>query len=217
MFTINRRRRATSIGHAPTAAVDVRRSKVVKLCVVVVALALAFSLAALLGLGEYLRLLRPQSLKQLDPDMVRLVNELAHVDHQNEFIVGRLFAHGGAGKAELGGDRVWRVKVKVVDGEYLWNPAVIVMKEAGILEMEFSNPDTFAHHAAYLPSNGNRVLMTLPPLKNGRARIELDGPGLYWFGCPVSNHAGRGMLGLILVRGEVPEEARLDRPKQDRP
>lgn len=193
-----------------------RRSKVVKLSAAALVLALALGVAALFGFGEYLRLLRPQSLKQLDPDMVRLVNELAHVDHQNEFIVGRLFAHGGAGRAELGGDGVWRVQVKVVNGEYLWNPAVIILKHAGVLEVEFSNPDAFAHHAAYLPSNGNRVLMALPPLENGRARIELDGPGLYWFGCPVSNHAGRGMLGLVVVGGEVPEEAKLDRPKQER-
>ena len=32
-------------------------------------------------------------------------------------------------------------------------------------------------------------------------RLRLDQPGLYWFGCPVSNHAGRGMLGLIVVAG----------------
>ena len=48
-------------------------------------------------------------------------------------------------------------------------------------------------------------------------RIRLDQPGMYWFGCPVANHAGRGMLGLILVSGEVPPEARLDRPRQPRP
>jgi PQQ system protein len=48
-------------------------------------------------------------------------------------------------------------------------------------------------------------------------RVTLNQPGLYWFGCPISNHAGRGMLGLIMVKGETPEEAKLDRPKQPRP
>ena len=192
------------------------RTKVFKLVFLAAAAALVIVLIAGGYLTEYVRLLRPQSLKQLDPDMLRLVNELAHLDRQNEFIVGRLFAHGGAGKAVLGDDGVSRIKVKVVEGEYLWNPAVIVMKHGGSLEVEFSNPDTFAHHAAYLPSNGSRLLMALPPLANGSARLHLDGPGLYWFGCPVSNHAGRGMLGLVVVGGEVPDEAKLDRPKQER-
>lgn len=40
---------------------------------------------------------------------------------------------------------------------------------------------------------------------------------MYFFECPVANHAGRGMVGLILVEGEVPPEARLDRPWQPRP
>jgi PQQ system protein len=47
--------------------------------------------------------------------------------------------------------------------------------------------------------------------------MHLSQPGLYWFGCPVSNHAGRGMLGLVIVKGETPAEARLDRPKQKLP
>jgi hypothetical protein len=34
-------------------------------------------------------------------------------------------------------------------------------------------------------------------------RVTLNQPGLYWFGCPISNHAGRGMLGLIMVKGET--------------
>jgi PQQ system protein len=48
-------------------------------------------------------------------------------------------------------------------------------------------------------------------------RVHLSNPGLYSFSCPVSNHAGRGMFGVILVKGDVPPEARLDRPKQPRP
>ena len=193
-----------------------KRPTVVKLSLLAVVLLLVVGLAATGYLTEYLRLLRPQSLKQLDPDTLRLVNELPTLDHQNELIVGRLFPHGGLGKAELGDDGIWRARIRVVEGEFLWNPAIIVMRQGGVLELEFSNPDTFSHHAAYLPSNGNRVVVALPPLENGRARIELDGPGLYWFGCPISNHAGRGMLGLVLVGGEVPDEAKLDRPKQQR-
>jgi PQQ system protein len=53
--------------------------------------------------------------------------------------------------------------------------------------------------------------------EGGVARLELDQPGLYWFGCPVADHVGRGMLGLIIVRGTVPQQARLDRPPQRQP
>ncbi len=183
----------------------------------VVALTLVLAPAARCDLMDYLRLLRPKVLKELDTDTVRLVNELPNLDHQNELIVGRLFAHGGLNRAVQHKDGVWRAGIKAVKGEFLWNPAIIVMKQGGTLELEFTNPDTYAHHAAFLPSNGARVVLSLPPLEKGKARIELDGPGLYWFGCPISNHAGRGMLGLVLVGGEVPDEAKLDRPKQWRP
>lgn len=57
----------------------------------------------------------------------------------------------------------------------------------------------------------------LPVHQAGRLHVRLDQPGLYWFGCPVSNHAGRGMLGLVMVKGETGPTARLDRPKQVRP
>lgn len=169
------------------------------------------------GQKEYVRLLRPKSLKQLSVNMVELVNELPKLDKQNEAIVGRLFAHGGLDKAERGKDGVWRAKIRVEPASFIWKPAIIVMREEGELELEFSNKDPYSHHAAFLPNNGDRVVLTFAPGQRGRARVQLDGPGLYWFGCPISNHAGRGMLGLILVSGEVPAEAKLDRPKQKRP
>ena len=166
---------------------------------------------------SYGGLLRPSVLKQLNPDMVRLLNELPHVDHQNEEILGRLFVHGGLRHAELGSDGVYRADIHVPPGEFLWRPAIVVMGRGGELELHFTNDDPFSLHAAFLPSNGNPIVVAFAPHERGRARISLDGPGLYWFGCPVGNHAGRGMLGLILVGGEVPAEAQLDRPTQKRP
>jgi PQQ system protein len=172
----------------------------------------------LLGISgcAHLGLLRPNRLKQLNPRVANLVNELARVDHPNEDIVGRLFAHGGLAYAETGKDGVMRAKIHVPPNQFIWEPAIIVMPRSGNLELEFHNEDQ-ALHMAFLPNNGNRVLLNLPVESAGRARIQLDEPGLYWFGCPVGNHAGRGMLGLVMVRGNVPEEARLDRPKQKRP
>jgi PQQ system protein len=166
---------------------------------------------------EYVRLLRPNVLKQLNPRVVRLVNELPEVDQPNEEIVGRLFAHGGLGHAVRGGDGVYRARINVPSGQYIWEPAIIVMERGGELELDFSNHDPFSYHAAIVPSNGSREFLMLPAHKRGQVRVRLDGPGYYFFGCPVANHAGRGMLGLILVSGDAPDTAKLDRPKQNRP
>lgn len=166
---------------------------------------------------EYVRLLRPSVLRQLNPPMVRLVNELPRVDNVNEDLIGGLFARGGLGEARVGGDGVMRVDVRVPDGEYIWRPAIIVMPRAGELEIDFFNEDRFSYHAAYVQSAVDPQAIVLPVHTRGRLRIRLDQPGLYWFGCPVANHAPRGMLGFIFVRGELPPEAKLDRPRQPRP
>jgi PQQ system protein len=166
---------------------------------------------------EYAKLLRPRVLAQLDPDVAALVNELPAVDAQNEAIVGRLFVHGGLSRAEMGADGIMRDEIEIPSGEFIWDPAVIVMQNPGELELTITNHDEFSHHAALLPSNGDRQLMMLPMQHGGKAKVRLDGPGYYWFGCPVGNHAGRGMLGLIVVKGDVPVQAKLDRPPQRRP
>ena len=165
---------------------------------------------------EYVRLLRPSVLKQLNPRVVRLVNELPNVDEPNKAIVARLFAHGGLSRAKLGGDGVFRDRVYVPKNQYIWYPAIITMERGGDLELEFSNDDVVTH-AAFVPSDGDRQVLMLPVGQAGRVRMTLNHPGLYWFGCPISNHAGRGMLGLVIVKGEVPAEAKLDRPQQRRP
>ncbi len=171
------------------------------------------ALALTLGGCDYARLLRPKVLKQLNPRVVRMVNYLPEVDDPNEAIVARLFAHGGLAHADRGRDGVFRERIRVPKNEYIWQPAIIVMKRAGELELEFQNQDASVH-IAFLPSTGERETLLLPINSGGRARIRLDQPGLYWFGCPVANHGPRGMLGFVIVKGEVPPEARLDRPRQ---
>lgn len=172
---------------------------------------------ALLGAGcEYGKLLRPNTLKQLNPRVVRLVNELPEVDKPNEAIIARLFVHGGLSHAKLGADGVFRDRIHVPQDEYIWYPSIITMERGGELELEFSNDDVTTH-AVFMPHIGERQVLMLPIRQAGRLRVRLDEPGLYWFGCPISNHAGRGMLGLVMVKGEVPAEAKLDRPRQERP
>jgi PQQ system protein len=169
------------------------------------------------SVGEILRLLRPEVLRQLNGDVVRLVNFLPAVDGQNKAIIGRLFAHGGLGHAKLQRDGSHRFTIRIPSGQFIWRPAIVVMGKPGDLDVEVRNDDEFSYHAIFLPNTGGRMSMILPRGATKQTRITLDSPGMYWFGCPVSNHAGRGMLGLILVLGDVPEEARLDRPRQKRP
>lgn len=176
----------------------------------------AVAVAIALSGCEYAKLLRPNVLAQLDPEVVALVNELPEVDEPNEALIGRVYATGGLSRAKLGDDGVMRDRVRVPRNEYLWYPAIIVMPRGGTLELDITNED-HNHHAAFLPSNGERQFLDLPPHTRGVVRVQLDQPGLYWFGCPVANHVGRGMLGLVFVKGEVPPEARLDRPPQRQP
>jgi len=179
-------------------------------------LAALLALAAAMAGCDYVRLLRPKVLKQLNPRVVRMVDFLPEVDNPNEAIVARLFAHGGLSNARRGRDGVFRDRIRVPKDQYIWEPAIIVMERSGDLELEFANEDQ-SFHMAFLPANGEREVLELPQHTRGTARVRLDHPGLYWFGCPVANHAGRGMLGLILVKGETPPAARLDRPRQPRP
>jgi PQQ system protein len=91
------------------------------------------------------------------------------------------------------------------------------MESVGDLEVEFSNDDEITHAVLMPGGAGDHAVAMLPVHQGTRVRVHLSNPGLYSFSCPVSNHAGRGMLGVILVKGDVPPEARLDRPKQPRP
>ena len=176
-----------------------------------------FALApVLLSSCQYARMARPSVLKQLNPDVARLVNEFPNVDRQNKAIIAKMFALGGLVHAQSDGNNGFKAKVTVEPNQFIWKPAIITMDRPGDIDVEFSNPDQTLH-MAYLPSNGDRQLLELQPGTAGHARLTLDQPGMYFFGCPVANHAGRGMMGFILVKGDTPAEARLDRPKQPRP
>jgi PQQ system protein len=106
-----------------------------------------------------------------------------------------------------------RDRIRIPKDEYLWYPAIIIMPRGGTLELDVTNEDQ-RPHAIFAPANGERQVVEFPAATRGVVRVTLDQPGMYWFGCPVANHANRGMLGFVLVKGEVPPEARLDRPRQ---
>jgi PQQ system protein len=165
---------------------------------------------------SYAGLLRPDVLGQLDPEMVELLNELPRLDEPNEALVGRLFATGGMVRAKSGDDGIMRARIRVPKDELLWYPAVITMERGGTLELDVTNEDQ-RNHAVNIQSSVSRQLLRLPVGTRGKVRVQLDTPGMYWFGCPVENHGTRGMLGFVFVKGEVPPDARLDRPRQPQP
>lgn len=169
--------------------------------------------AAALTSCEYLGLVRPSVLGQVDPEMAALLNELPNLDEPNEAMIGRLFATGGASRPKIGADGIMRDRIRIPKDEYLWYPAILILPRGGTLELDITNEDQ-RPHAMFAPSNGERKILELPAATRGIVRVTLDQPGLYWFGCPVANHANRGMLGFVIVKGEVPPEARLDRPRQ---
>ena len=176
------------------------------------AAALCVPLAACAA-GEYLGILRPSVLGQVDPEMATLLNELPNLDEMNEAMIGRLYATGGASRPAIGADGIMRDRIRIPKDEYLWYPAILILPRGGTLELDITNED-HRPHAMFAPSNGERQVVEFPAYTRGVVRVTLDQPGLYWFGCPVANHAPRGMLGFVLVKGEVPPEARLDRPRQ---
>lgn len=148
--------------------------------------------------------------------MVELVDYLPRVDAPDKALLGRLFATGGLTHAVVGSDGVMRAAVRIPKDQLIFTPSLVVMPHAGQLELAMRNEDETVH-LLYLPSNGQRVALVLTQHKGGTARLTLDQPGIYPFACAVSNHAGAGEIGIILVEGETPTDARLDRPPQPRP
>lgn len=150
-----------------------------------------------------------------DDELSSVVRALG-LDQQNKGTIGRLKAHGGLAHATEGSDGRMKSTVRITLDTLAWEPSITVMPRSGIIDLELINDDENTH-CALLPSNGNRQFLWLPIHSRGRATLELDGPGYYWFTSPIGNDEGSGLVGIIVVMGDVPEHARLDRPPQPRP
>jgi PQQ system protein len=135
---------------------------------------------------------------------------------QNGATIGRLLANGNIGHAQEGPEGHMHATVRINPDELVWDPEVLVMPHGGDLELEIINDDMNTH-CALLPSNGDSQFIWLVNHSRGTASLSLDGPGYYWYGSPTGNDEGRGLTGAIVVMGEAPPEARLDRPPQPRP
>jgi PQQ system protein len=138
------------------------------------------------------------------------------LDKQNRASLGRLLATGNIGQAIERSDGRMRATIRINPDELVWDPSILVMPHGGDIDLELINDDLNTH-CALLPSNGDRKFIWLVNHSRGRATLNLDGPGYYWFSSPTGNDEGRGLTGAIVVLGDVPPEARLDRPEQPRP
>ena len=148
--------------------------------------------------------------------MAEIVESLPDLDKQNGATLGRILGRGTVGYAEEGSDGKMRGKVRIPEDELVYEPGILVLPHAGVLELELTNDDKNTH-CAVLPCNGDYKFIWLVNHSRGTATLELDGPGYYWYGSRTGNDEGRGLTGAIVVQGDAPEEARLDRPPQPRP
>jgi PQQ system protein len=152
----------------------------------------------------------------LTPDRSGLLHELG-LDMQNHATLGRLLATGNIGQAVDGdGGSPMHAQIRIVPDQLVWDPSILVLPHAGQLDIEFLNDDQNTH-CALVPSNGDSQWVWLPNYSRGTVHVTLDGPGYYWFSSNIGNDEGRGLIGAIVVLGDVPESARLDRPPQPRP
>ncbi|MBV9094769.1 MAG: copper oxidase [Streptosporangiaceae bacterium] len=142
--------------------------------------------------------------------------QLAELGKQNGATLGRLLGNGNLGRAEEGPDGRMHATIRIQPDQLVWDPAVLVMPHGGDIELELINDDMNTH-CALLPSNGDSQFIWLVNHSRGTATLNLDGPGYYWYSSPTGNDEGRGLTGAIVVMGEAPPEARLDRPPQPRP
>jgi PQQ system protein len=146
------------------------------------------------------------------PDLLR---ELG-LDKQNHAALGRVLCTGSIARAIERADGTMEATIRIKEDELCWDPAILVMPHGGDIELTVINDDKNTH-CALLPSNGDRKFIWLVNHSKGRATLNLDGPGYYWYSSPTGNDEGRGLTGAIVVLGDVPPEARLDRPPQPRP
>ena len=144
-----------------------------------------------------------------------LLSELG-LDAQNHATIGRLLGTGSIERATERADGTMEATIRIKEDSVAWEPAVLVLPHGGNLELTVINDDKNTHSALF-PSNGDKKFLWLLNHSKGRAKLNLDGPGYYWYSSPGGNDEGRGLTAAIVVLGEVPPHARLDRPDQPRP
>ncbi|MBW0090973.1 copper oxidase [Pseudonocardia sp. KRD-184] len=135
---------------------------------------------------------------------------------QNSTGLGRLLGSGGVGHAEEQPDGTMTATIRIPEDELCFEPGTLILPHGGNLELTLINDDKNTH-CAVLPHNGDPKIIWLVNHSKGTASLNLDGPGTYYYGSTTGNDEGRGLTGAIVIGGEVPDHAKLDRPPQPRP
>jgi PQQ system protein len=135
---------------------------------------------------------------------------------QNRTGLGKLLGSGTVGHAEEGPNGKMTATVRIPEDELCYEPGTLILPHGGELELTLINDDKNTH-CAVLPSNGDPKIIWLVNHSKGKANLKLDGPGTYYYGSTTGNDEGRGLTGAIVIGGEVPDEAKEDRPPQPRP
>jgi PQQ system protein len=147
---------------------------------------------------------------------IKPASEMPELNRQNGAALGRLLEQQNLAYAQVGDDGRMHATLRISADELVWTPSVLVMPHGGDLDLEIFNDDLNTH-CILLPSNGDRQFLWLKNFSRGTASINLDGPGYYWFSSPIGNDEGRGLTGAIVVLGDTPSQAKLDRPEQPQP
>jgi len=135
---------------------------------------------------------------------------------QNATGLGRLLGSGSVGHAEEGPDGKMTAGIRIPEDELCFEPGTLILPHGGDLELTLINDDKNTL-CAVLPNNGDPMFIWLVNHAKGTALLNLDGPGTYYYSSTTGNDEGRGLTGAIVVGGEVPDHAKLDRPAQPRP
>jgi PQQ system protein len=145
-----------------------------------------------------------------------VAEQVPGLDKQNGATLGRILGRGRVGRAEEGSGGKMHAEIRIPEDELVYDPGVLVLPHAGEVELTLINDDKNTH-CAVLPCNGDYKFIWLVNHSKGKANLVLDGPGYYWYGSRTGNDEGRGLTGAIVVEGDAPPEARLDRPPQPQP
>jgi PQQ system protein len=135
---------------------------------------------------------------------------------QNTTGLGKLLGSGTVGHAEEQADGSMTASVRIPEDELCYEPGTIILPHGGKLVLTIANDDKNTHCAVF-PSNGDPKIIWLVNHSKGTATLYLDGPGTYYYGSTTGNDEGRGLTGAIVIGGEVPDDAKEDRPPQPRP
>jgi uncharacterized cupredoxin-like copper-binding protein len=91
--------------------------------------------------------------------------------------------------------------VAINETEYKLTPVKPTAKQAGLVEFRVQNSGKVVHALEVVGPNGEQKTGQIQPGKSATLRVDLGKAGTYDMYCPIDNHKGKGMEGLVAVAG----------------